>query len=455
MQPTPATPLDEPERADPRDLRSMVADGVFFSAMVGLGETYVPAFALAVGLGDVVAGLVATVPMLAGALFQLITPWAVRRLRSYRRWVVACALMQAASFGPLVVGALLGRISIGWLGFAMAAYWGFGMATSPAWNAWVTSLVPRDLRAHFFAGRTRAAQASLFVAVLFGGVLLQSGRGRDAELTLFALLFATAMAMRGVSAWFLSRQSEAPGVAAGHRALPPREVFASIRSAGSGRVVSYLLCMQVAVHVAAPYFTPYMLGPLALDYTEFMALTAAAFGARVVVLPLLGQVAHRRGARLLLWWGALGIAPLPALWLLSQNFWYLLALQLFSGTAWAALELATLLSFFEGIDERDRASVLAVFNLVNATAVTIGAALGSQLFLRVEGPAVYLWLFGVSSVLRLLTLFVLRRAASGVETHAELELRTLAVRPSAGAIDRPILATVHTDEDEAAESERP
>jgi hypothetical protein len=74
-----------------RDLRAMTADGIAFSAMVGLGEAYVPAFALASGLGAVVAGLAATVPMLAGACLQMVTPAAVRRLGSYRRWVVLCA----------------------------------------------------------------------------------------------------------------------------------------------------------------------------------------------------------------------------------------------------------------------------------------------------------------------------------------------------------------------------
>src|SRR5215831_21338755 len=71
------------------DLRQMTADGVFFSVMVGLGEAYVPAFALALGQGATAAGLLATLPLLAGACFQLVTPVAVRWLRSYRRWVVA------------------------------------------------------------------------------------------------------------------------------------------------------------------------------------------------------------------------------------------------------------------------------------------------------------------------------------------------------------------------------
>ena len=83
-----------------RDLQSIVADGVLFSVMVGLGESYVPAFALALGFGAVSASLLATLPMLAGGVIQLITPAAIRRLGSYRRWVVLCAQLQALSFAP-------------------------------------------------------------------------------------------------------------------------------------------------------------------------------------------------------------------------------------------------------------------------------------------------------------------------------------------------------------------
>ena len=78
-----------------RDLRLMVSEGVAFSFMVGAGEAYVPAFALAAGHGDAAAGLVATLPMGAGALLQLVTPWGVARLRSHRRWVVLAATGQA------------------------------------------------------------------------------------------------------------------------------------------------------------------------------------------------------------------------------------------------------------------------------------------------------------------------------------------------------------------------
>jgi MFS family permease len=423
------------------DLRAIVADGVFFSAMVGVGETYVPAFALAAGLGEVVAGLVATLPMLAGAIFQLATPWGVRRMRSYRRWVVTCACLQALSFVPLVVGAVLGKIGLPWLAASTMAYWGFGMATSPAWNAWVTTLVPREARARFFANRARICQASLFATVLTGGLLLHWGRGEQTGLAIFGLLFAIALCARSVSAWFLGRQSELPGLAERHQTLRPAAMLESIRMAGSGRVLVYLLVMQAVVNVASPFFTPYMLGPLDLSYARFMFLTASAFLARVAILPLLGRVAEVGGVRLLLWWGAVGIVPLPALWLVSDAFPYLLALQLLSGFAWAALELATLLSFFEGIRESDRASVLTAFNVVNAAAIGLGSVVGGWLFsiLGAQGLG-YLWLFVLSSLGRLGALAVLRGTVPA-KGMLHVELRTLAVRPSAGAVQRPMLAS--------------
>jgi MFS family permease len=195
-----------------------------------------------------------------------------------------------------------------------------------------------------------------------------------------------------------------------------------------------------------------MLGPLALSYAEFMCLTGVAFLARVAVLPLLGEVAHKRGTRVVLWWGALGIVPIPALWLLSHDFLYLLALQVVAGCAWAALEYATLLSFFEGIEERDRASVLSAFNLANAAAIALGAVAGSQLFTGLNGSvAGYAWLFAISTAGRLGALWILR-GARVAERVPRLHLRTLAVRPSAGAIQRPILASA---EDEASEASAP
>src|SRR5262245_18191005 len=120
-----------------RDLRASVADGAAFSVMVGVGETYLPAFVLALGIGEVAAGLVASLPQVAGAILQLASPRAVHFLGSHRRWVVLSAFIHSLSFVPLVVAALRGSIALPFIFLIASIYWGSGMATGPAWNTWM------------------------------------------------------------------------------------------------------------------------------------------------------------------------------------------------------------------------------------------------------------------------------------------------------------------------------
>jgi MFS family permease len=433
-----------------RDLRLMLGDAVAFSVMVGAGEAYVPAFTLAAGHGDAASGLVATLPMLAGALLQLATPFGVARLRSHRRWVVAAATAQALAFAPLVLGALYGRLGLGWIFAAAAAYWGFGMASSPAWNTWVDDLVPARIRPRFFAARNRAQQAALFVALAGAGAMLHARAGANAPLAVFVPLFAAAAAARLVSARLLSRQSEPHPELPEVRQIALGTFLGRLRGTDEGRLLRHLLAMQLAVHVAAPYFTPYMLRHLGLSYGAFTALTAAAFVSRVAALPLLGGFAQRFGSRRLLQLGATGIVVLPPLWLVSDDLRWLLAVQFLSGLAWASFELSALLAFFEGIDRRERTSVLTLFNFSNAVAIAAGSLAGGALF-RVlpEGTFVYAWLFVGSAAARAVALRLLYPVGRLRVPRAAVQLRTLAVRPALGAIQRPIVASFEPSEAEA------
>lgn len=419
----------------------MTRDAVAFSAMVGLGESYVPAFALAVGLGEVTAGLVATLPVVAGGLVQLLTPWGVARLGSYRRWVVACAVGQALSFTPLIVGALAGRLSTGWLFVAACAYWACGMATSPAWNAWVGAVVPSERRAAYFASRARWGQVALLAAFVAGGTLLHVSSEIDPAFA-FALIFPAAVVARLLSARFLASQSEPPDLVQSHDLSPPWRGMQGLGADARGLLL-YLLGAQAAVYVAAPYFTPYMLGRLSLSYAGYATLVAAALVARIVALPWLGKASRRRGHRFLLWAGALGVVPLPALWLVSDAFLYLLGVQLLSGIAWAAFELATVLAFFEELEPRRRASLLAIFNLVNAVAMAAGCALGGWLLWALGSSwAAYPALFVGSALTRSACLLLLRGVSPSRRPPQPAPLRTLAVRPSLGAVERPVLTAL-------------
>lgn len=435
-----------------RDLRAIVGDGVSFSVMVGLGESYLAAFVLAAGFGDIAAGLVTTIPLVAGAILQLVTPAGVRLLDSHRRWVVLCAVLQATSFLPLIAGALLGRISYGVIVFAAAAYWAFGMGAGPAWNTWVGTLVPPPLRARFFAHRARWSNSALFFALVAAGVLLDRTRPAGAALTTFALLFALAAGARLISAAFLASQSETRPLIEQELPVSLRSFFGRLRDPRDGALLAHLLAMQLAVYIASPYFVPYMLKVLDLSYGLFTALIAAAFAGRILLLPALGRLAHRRGARRLLIWSACGIAPIPALWLLSSDPTYLFGLQIASGLAWGGVELSTLMLFFERIDASERTGMLTCFNLANASALALGSLIGAGLFYGFGGGVgSYFVIMLLSTCARMSTLPLLRRVPSEAVSSIPLPLRTLAVRPASGALQRPIVSGVP---DLEAESER-
>lgn len=422
-------------------MNASVADGAAFSLMVGMGESFLPAFVLASGLGEVVAGLCATVPMLAGAVMQLLLRSQVRLLGSHRRWVIVCAAVQAASFLPLVVFAFFETASTAAILLIATVYWGAGLSAGPSWNTWMAGIVPATLRPKFFARRTRATQFCAFVGLIIGGGILHSSAASGNPLRGFAVMFLGASIFRMLSSALLVAQSE-PRVTPVEEHVPPQHLLRRPHRA-TRRLISYMMAVQITTHVAGPYFTPFMLGELAFSYSQYVALLGAAFAAKVAALPAMGRIAQRYGARKLLWIGGAAIIPASAYWLISDSWEYLLAVQIVAGVSWAAYELATVLMLFETIPDSQRTSVLTLFNLVNTAAIVGGSMIGAGLLHIMDvSRGGYLLLFAVSAAGRALTLPLLGRVSGVPITRVMVRLRTLSVRPQAGSIDRPILTTI-------------
>lgn len=389
-----------------KDLRAICADGTGASVMVGIGENYFPAFVLALTASQFACGLVATVPMLLGAALQLGAPWLLGRVRSYRRWVVLCAALQALTFLPLLGASLAGAMPAALAFAVIALYWATGLGSGPAWNVWAGNLVPSRIRPRFFARRSLLGQAGLMAGFVLGGVLLQWGQGAGAVLPVFSILFALAAASRLYSAVMLAKQSDAgPGPAPGPSLWA---LFRSFRRDAPPRVLLYLLAMQMAVQVSGPYFNPYMFVQLRLSYWSYVVLVCAAYVAKLAMLPTLGRVAERLGPQRMLWMSGLAIAPLPLLWTFSDDFTWLVLIQCYSGAVWAGHELAMLLLFFRGIPPEKRVAVLTVFNLASAAVYVAGSLVGGVLLSGFgttrQGYAV---LFGASTAARLASMLLL------------------------------------------------
>ncbi len=425
-----------------RNLTLSIGDGAAYGVMVGLGETYLSAFALAVGLGEVYTGLLASLPILFGSLIQVISPFGVRCFQSHRRWVVCCAGLQAACFLPLIYAAWRGHIDHVPLMIIASIYWAASLGTGPAWNTWMGNIVPVALRPTFFARRSRLNQAMVFVGFLGGGLILQAGKQLGARETqlMFVALFAISFLCRTISTTCLYFQGETPPDRKSLRDLSSKVIRSRLFTGMSGRLLGFAVMMQAGVYFCGPYFSPYMLKTLGMEYWEYAVLLSVSFVTKFLCLPFWGRYAHRVGAQRLLWIGAIGIVPLSGGWLISSNFLYLMALQLAGGATWGAYELALFLLFFETIPARERTAILTWYNVANSAALAFGSMLGG-LTLNALGvtPEAYLTVFVGSSMLRGCSVFMLLGMPRTQVEASPMPMRPLSVQPSAGSLDSPIL----------------
>jgi len=435
---------------------------MLFSVMVGCGEAYFVAFALAMGMDAVSAGLLGSVPLLAGALLQLAGPWAVARLGSHKKWVVLTAGLQSLSFIPMIIAAILGHMS-GWLMFvSVGIYWALNLGGGPAWNTWIETVVPRNLRAQFFASRTRHAQVMLLISLVGAGLVLNFGKemlGQDGNrryLVVFAGLFLIAGLARLGSALCHAGVSEPIPVPANQKKIPFRTFLRGPNAVSGGRLLLYMLSLTGCVQVSGAFFTPYMLKELGFNYLVFSGLICCSFIGRVMAMPLIGRFAKRYGAGNLLWIGGVGIVPMSAIWTVSPSPYYLIFVQVLSGVMWASYEMATMLLLFETIPANERTSVLTTQNTLNAMMIVVGASTGAVLFkLLGEGLFAYHTLFIISAILRVGTLILLAGVhVPKIKQIRPIFFRTLGIRPQFGGFDRPVVASIADDDPDIAADER-
>ncbi|HET6424476.1 MAG TPA: MFS transporter, partial [Planctomycetaceae bacterium] len=255
---------------------------------------------------------------------------------------------------------------------------------------------------------------------------------------------------RGLSTLCLVTQSEPAPIPAGLRWLSWRETWSRASTGTTGRLLLFAVAMQCGVFVAGPFFNPYILKVLQFSYSEYAALLGASFVAKFLVLPLWGKFAHQFGAQRLLWVGAIGLIPLAGGWNVSSNYGWLLALQLVAGAAWGAYELALVLLFFETISERERTSVLTLYNVANSGAILVGSAIGAVILQTGAVSAeAYHRVYAASTLLRLLAVIQLvvfwpKNMPSGDQEPA---FQPMLCQPNMGSLDQPVLSSSPRDSD--------
>jgi MFS family permease len=210
-----------------------------------------------------------------------------------------------------------------------------------------------------------------------------------------------------------------------------------------GRNISFLLVgtamFHVTVYLASPFFTPFMLDVLALDYIEFTIAIGVQAGIKVMSMPYWGRLVDRFGARRSYAAAIMLAAVVPLPWLFVGGTLGVYAAQMFSGLAWSAHEVTLYALVLESSRRSNRPLLYALQGLCNAVGQVGGSMFGGALI----GATSYWTVFFVSllgrCVVAILLPMQIRELRSRPSQGREpLVLRIIGYRPGAGVTHRPV-----------------
>jgi len=422
-------------------LRYSILDGIFYSSMVGFGESFFSAFAVFLNATSFQIGLIGSLPQMLGSLSQLYSNKLMERIKSRKRLVSLGAVLQGIMYIPVILTYFFGELRVFHLILFVSLYWVFSAIVSPAWNSWMGDLVPENERGSYFGRRNKLAGFASYIGFVLGGFVLQriSHANRDVFIG-FIAIFSIALVSRMVSVSYVLKKYE-PRYSL-HKKLQ-FSFLDFIKKAGYnnyGLFTIFLSLMNFATYIAAPYFAAYMLNDLRFDYLTFTVVSTMSLLVKYISMPIWGKASDRFGAIKVLSLTGFFVPTVAILWIFSRNFWYLLAIQAWSGFIWAGFELSSFKFIYDTTTPEKRATCVAYYNVMNGTGMFLGALLGSFLLgFNTFFWSDYLFIFMLSTFARFIPaiLFIPKlkevRKVEDVKYH-ELFFNVLTTMPTIGII---------------------
>lgn len=372
-----------PQPNDPRvknSLKHSIRDGAAYAVMTGAGESYFSAFAVFLKATTTQIGFLTSVPALIGSFAQLFSAWLGHTFGKRKAIILIGAGLQAAIWLPLTLLPLLfPQHAVTLLIGCIILYQAFGNLASPQWSSLMGVLVTERRRGRYFARRTAISSMVSFVSLISAGILLHYFDDQQATQIGFILIFSIAVTGRIVSFYHLVKMYDPPGHVCAIEMPFSTATIKSLATSPFIRFSAIYAIIQFSVYIASPFFSVYLLRDLHFSYMEFMACSAATVLFQFVALQRWGRISDIFGNRIILNLCGLLIPLLPFLWLLSNNFYYLLLVQAFSGFIWAGFSLSASNYLYDLIPQDKRATYVAIHTVLASVGVFLGAMLGGWL----------------------------------------------------------------------------
>lgn len=358
-------------------LSLLVWEGAYANIFIVLsGGAFLTGLAIMLDAGDFELGLLAAVPFLLQSA-QLLSPIV---FRSHEQEKKRIGLMLAVSRHLWLLLIPIVFLSGAWrlnmlIGIVILSSL-LTMAATPAWLAWMASIVPVRFRGRFFSRRNAAIAVVTLTATIVGGLILDWSRSAGVEHIGFAVIIMLAVVGAALAWRAMVRIPTGRNMNTTSRAgLDLPGLLAPLKDRAFRRLLIVFTMWNGAVGLSAAFFAPHMLLNLKMSFFQIGLYSSATALVAVASNRYWGALIDRFGSRAVLNLCGIGIGLIPVVWLYPRAgfLWILIPEALYSGVLWAGFNLAAFTLPLDRSPQKDRTIFLSVFATVTGIAFFVAS----------------------------------------------------------------------------------
>lgn len=360
-------------------LKNSIKDGSATGAASGIIGTYLTPFALALGASAAQIGLLVAVPQLISTLIQPLAGTFTEHAESRKKICKIFLLIARLAWIPVIMAAFVSGFAAFYIILLFVSVSAAAASFSRVgWASWMGDIVPEKIRGKYFGKRNMFIGISSFIAVLSAGWLL----GLSDTLAGFMIIFAGALALYLVGLYYLGKMPESVGAGfhKGHKmSLNVSEFLSSLKKSNFRHFMLFTIFFDFSVYLAAPFFTVYMISELQVGYLWFALISAASMIAGMFSQKYWGKIADRYGDKNVIMICAAFASLVPLIFVFSRSVPLLILANIFSGFAWAGLDLAVFNFLLDSSPPLKRPLFISNYQFFDGLAVAAGSLVGGAM----------------------------------------------------------------------------
>ena len=265
----------------------------------------------------------------------------------------------------------------------------FGSLAGISWVAWMSDIVPDNIRGSYFGKRNMIASACGMVVVLLGGKFITMWEQQFGETNPFGfiLLFAAGLAIGLIAIFFLSRIPEAESTKKeGAGSFDFKVFFKPLQDKNFFTLILFVSAWMFAIQIAAPFYGVFMIDNLKIDFSTIAILGTFATFATLFMMKIWGPISDKLGNKPVIIVSGWFLIVVPFLWILAVPGKYYLPVLLahiLSGAFMAGAALSQFNILIKLSPKEGRSVYLALFaaitGIVGAAAPIVGGSLSNML----------------------------------------------------------------------------